>query len=142
MLYILRLKSFSSQYRKAFKTSPETVYIFSINVLINELIPVTRYLVKEKFKSDKNRHKLSIENLWKLQAFRIARCLPSRKQTGASRKQIENQSTSQTIKGHSLLYMSELDSIVPRFSNYVTKCYKPSMEKLLSSGVSSDSLLL
>ena len=48
----MSLISFSRQYRKAVKTNLETVYIFRIYLRISQLIPVTRYPVKEKFMSD------------------------------------------------------------------------------------------
>ena len=61
-LYLLSLISFSSQTRKAVKTSLETVYIFSIYVRISELIPLTRYPVKEKFMSDINKMTKIVKN--------------------------------------------------------------------------------
>ena len=50
-LCLLRLISFRSQYRKAVKTSLETVYIFIIYMQVGELIPVPCYSFEEKLVS-------------------------------------------------------------------------------------------
>ena len=79
--YLLSLISFSSQYRKAAKTSLEIVYIFSINVRVSKLIPITRYTVKEKLMPDIYKVTKVVTSLrWKnfpLQSFRVTRCCSS-----------------------------------------------------------------
>ena len=46
-VYLLSLISFSSKYRKAVKTSLETIYNYSIYVRVSELFSIIRYLVEK-----------------------------------------------------------------------------------------------
>ena len=63
---------------EAVQTSPETVYIFSINLRVSKLIPITRYPVEEKLIFEINKMTRIVSSLrwdyFSLQAFRMTRC--------------------------------------------------------------------